>query len=205
MIHFVFALILAWQPDWYDLLRSPLLVLRTLWMLPSQVLAGNIPHWDDFSTVSALKWFLGAWRNISFPLKSKNLTRGCLHVRQSPSVFPWTQNFQADPCELNSVFSWKSSAILSLKKKILVLFVEFSTSGSLIIFLLQRSSRFLIHWWLTFVISLLFLLYPYSISTSKGGKKKASYLSLFPLSPVHNRCLVSNCRSNLHMTLSVRI
>lgn len=116
MIHFVFALILAWQPDWYDLLRSPLLVLRTLWMLPSQVLAANIPHWDDFSTVSALKWFLGAWRNISFPLKSKNLTRGCLHVRQSPSVFPWTQNFQADPCELNSVFSWKSSAILSLKK-----------------------------------------------------------------------------------------
>lgn len=44
MIHFVFALIFAWQPDWYNLLRSPLLVLRTLWMLPSQVLAANIPH-----------------------------------------------------------------------------------------------------------------------------------------------------------------
>ena len=175
-------------------------------MLPSHVLAANIPHWDDFSTVSALMWFLGAWRNISFPLKSRNLTRGCLHVRQSPSLFPGTQNFQADPCELNSVFSLfqGNPVLLYLRKKILVLFLGFSSSGSLIIFFLQRSNRFLTHWWFAFFISLLFLPYPYSTSTSKGEKRR-SYLSLFPLSPVHNRYLVRNCRSNLHMTLSVRV
>ena len=36
-------------------------------------------------------------------------------------------------------------------------------------------------------------------------ERKAFYLSLFPLSPVHNRCLASNYGINLHVTLSVRV
>lgn len=59
-----------------------------------------------------------------------------------------------------------------------VLFVGFSNSRSLIIFILHRSNRLLIHWWLTSVISLLCPPCPQTISTSEE-EKQCIYLCFF--------------------------
>lgn len=141
-------------------------------MCLNHLLAANVLHWGYFSIANAVMWFLGSWRNIPFPLNSENLAQECLKCHSFSISISWNPVF---PCVPFFFISRKFCAIISF---LFVLFVGFSNSRALIIFILHRYNRLLIHWWLTSVISLLCSPCPQTISTSEE-EKHCIYLCFF--------------------------